>query len=466
MKKSLSLLLLFILISSLFGCRLKGTTEETPENIELVFYGLYDDSEIYDPIIKEFENKNTNVTITYKQFTDVNEYEQLIVNELAEGKGPDIFSIHNTWLAKHQNKIIPAPDTISAADFRDVFVSVCADDLIRVDSTDNTEKVYALPLFVDSLALYYNKKMYEDVIPERGKPPTTWEELKDDVYKLTKADDSFEKFQTAGIAMGRSDNILRANDIFYMLMLQNGVQFYNDDYSSAIFANSQDKKYLASEALDLYTSFGIENNKNYSWNDTISDPSSSEKEIIPFVKGKVAMIIGYSYLYNEIKNQIDVIGKKENAISSSDVKIASIPQIFDPKKDSSSKAAYADYFAETVSRNSKNPDIAWEFLDFLVSKENAKYYHEKTNRPTARRDLIDEQKQEPNYGIFASQSGFAKSYLIYDDQKYSSIFSDAISSVITGSKSDDSLKKAQTKVNDILPGDILSTLKPKEEKNN
>jgi hypothetical protein len=101
-----------------------------------------------------------------------------------------------------------------------------------------------------------------------------------------------------------------------------------------------------------------------------------------------------------------------------------------------------------------------------VSKENAKYYHEKTNRPTARRDLIDDQKQEPIYGIFASQSGFAKSYLIYDEQKYSSFFAEAISSVLTGSKADDALDKAQTQVNDILPGDILSTLKPKEEKTN
>jgi len=464
--KKIAYLLLLTLTISLFsgcsGCRKKGVVDEE-EKIELVYYRLYDEEEVFEPIIQEFQKQNPNITIKYRMFTDIEEYENLIVNELAEGEGPDMFSVHNSWLLKHQNKISPAPDVITAADFSDVFVKVCTKDLIRVDS-DNKKKVFGLPLFVDSLGLYYNKDHFEDKIPEKGKPSETWEELKDDVFKLTEEDNSFERFESAGIAMGRADNILRAVDILYMLMLQNNTDFYNSGYSQAVFAEKQDDEEPGIEALELFASFGQPDNKNYSWNDTISDADSAEKEIIPFVKGKVSMIIGYSYLYEEIMNQIVIEDKKGYAIDRNDVKVAAIPQMFEGTKN---KATFADYFAETVSRNTEYPNEAWQFLEFLTRKENAKKYHEETNRPPSRRDLIEDQKSEPIYGIFAAQSGYADSYLMMDDVEYDDIFESAIGNVVAGEDAEDALMDAQNDINDLLPsGGFLDTLEPKEENNN
>ena len=49
-------------------------------------------------------------------------------------------------------------------------------------------------------------------------------------------------------------------------------------------------------ALELFTSFGLPSQKNYSWNKYLADADSGEKEIKTFANGKVSMIMGYTYV--------------------------------------------------------------------------------------------------------------------------------------------------------------------------
>lgn len=454
--------LIFIFLLTTFlgtGCFRKKESEAIKEEkIELTYYKLFDDEDVFAPLIQQYQSTHRNIKINYRKFTDPEEYLNLIINELAEGEGPDIFSIHNTWLPKQYKKLSPLPGGNEAVEnFKNIFVSVAAEDLIFADET-GTEKIYALPLSVDTLALYYNQDHFEDKIPSRGKPGATWEEIKEDVYKLNKEDNSFERFEMAGIALGREDNILRATDILYLLFLQHKVDFYNEDYTEATFAVQQgfdvlgQSQYPGRDALELFTSFALPANKNYSWNPYLADASSEEKEILTFVKGKVSMIFGYSYLYQTILDQIEIQkAKGVKTIDPSTVKIAEVPQIYDPKTTTEKRDAYASYFAETVSRTSKHAKEAWEFLQFLISKENLQYYHEKTHKPTSRRDMIEEQSKDPIYGVFAKQIGYTESLPMADSEKYEEIFEEAISAVIATSKVGDALKTAQSKINDLIP---------------
>lgn len=458
-----SFLLGFFVLSLVFsGCREKTTSTgktTAPAVVQLTYYRLFDSEETFSPLIQQFQSEHPNIQITYKTFTDPSEYEDMIVNEMAEGGGPDMFSIHNSWIDKHWKKLTPMPsELMTTSDFNDTFVNVASDDFVRPDA-DGVSQVYALPLYVDTLGLYYNQDQFEDKIPSRGKPATTWDELKDDVFKLTKRDNSFERFELAGIAMGRSDNILRAIDILYMLMLQYKTQFYNERGTEATFADQQGvdstghAEYPGVKALDLYTSFALQSNKNYSWNSSISDANSEQKELLSFVHGKVSMLFGYSYTYQQI---LDLIAAEkargEDVIATKAVKTAEVPQVEDPATSTDKRVAFASYFAETVSRTSAHPDEAWEFLQFITDKENAQYYHEQTHRPSARRDLIDEQSQEPIYGTFASQVGYAESLSMADPYSYETIFSDAIDAVLTAKSSvGDAMRQAQEAVTLLLP---------------
>ena len=258
--------------------------------------------------------------------------------------------------------------------------------------------------------------------------------------------------------MGRSENILRAVDILYLLMLQYKVNFYSQDFKTANFS----KQTLltstglalnpAAAALDLYTSFALPSNKNYSWNAYLSDPKSSLKEVETFAKGKTAMIFGYSYLYEQIQNAIkDLKDRGVPTIDAGSVKIAPVPQITDSTTSADKKVAYANYFAETVSRTSDHPNEAWDFLMYLTSAENLKIYGKSTHRPTSRRDLINEQLLDPVYGVFAQQIGFAESLPIYDAQKYNDILSTAIDQVLATLSPSEAIRGAESSINKILP---------------
>lgn len=457
MKKYIIYALIFTIVFS--GClRKKFQTITEQEHITLTFYGLFDDEELYTPIIESFQDSYNYVTIVYKQFTDPQEYLDLIVNELAEGEGPDIFMMHNSWFPKHYKKLTPAPTTVVTTEsYRNAFVEIASDEMIIPDST-NTEYIYGVPIYIDTLALYYNKDHFEDAIPSQGRPSDTWDGIVSDVLQLNREDKSFERFERSGIAMGRSDNILRAFDILMMLMLQYKVDFYSDDLKEAVFDNDSN----ALSALDLYTSFGLPSQQNYSWNKYISDAESDEKEITTFARGKVSMIFGYSYTYEAILNEIERLKSlKEDVIEINSVQIQESPQVFDPDSSSETREAFASYFAPVVSRTSAHSDLAWAFLATLVSEENQQYLYEETHRPSGRRSLLETQMQDPVYGAFAAQVGYSESLPMVDWYDYKEIFLSAIDLILNTESTSDVLKLIVEEIQDLIPSTgikpVLST---------
>ncbi len=469
-------LIVFFLILSLFslsatGCRKKDPTQQKQDysGIELTYYKVFDSSDVIEPMISKFEDSHPGLTINYRKFADFSEYEKTILNEMAEGEGPDIFSMQNTWFVSNYKKISPLPDKMgSTYDFASTFVDVAYKDLVRPDD-GGIEKVYALPMTVDTLALYYNKDHFEDRLPTKGKPSLTWEGIKEDVALLNKTDTSFDRFEVSGIAMGRADNISRAVDILYLLFLQYGTDFYNENISEAIFAGRQGGEvynYPALEALNFFVSFAKEDFKHYSWNEFVVSEDSEAKEIEAFAKGDVSMIIGYSYTYDLILNSMDTLkADKIATIDKEDIGVAPIPQLFDPDASNDKRVTYASYFAETVSRNSEYPDIAWDFLIFLTSNENLDYYFQETHKPTSRRDMIEDQKKDPIFGVFASQIGYAESFPLLDYDRYKEIFSSVITAAYMREDLDTILLEAQVLINNMVPKEgVLVPAKPQSEK--
>lgn len=467
LRRSLAVFLLSTLsMGILSGCfaREQGPQEQqTQDRIELVYYKLFDEEDVMRPLIQQYQSDNPNVTITYRKFEDPEEYENLIINELAEGEGPDIFSMPNHWFLRNTKKVNPLPEDMATPEqFEATFVSVASNDLVLRDPRDGRTRIFGIPLTVDTLALYYNRSQFEDQIPSRGRPATTWAQLQEDVFTLTKTDNSFERFELAGIAMGRSDNISRWMDILFMLMLQYGAELYNGNISGAEFASQRvvtetgQSINPATEALNLYTSFALPANKNYSWNSFLASADSAEKELDTFARGKVAMIFGYSFLYEQIMDKISELQSQGvNTIDPANVRISVVPQVIDPATSTEKRNTLASYYAETVSRTSDHPREAWDFLLFLSRQENLQFYNEETHRPTSRRDMIEDQKLDPVYGVYAEQIGFAESLPIYDAAAYAAIFGNAVDSVLATSSATDAIRAAEGAVNELLPAEGL-----------
>jgi len=421
---------------------------------QLDFYFVYDNTDAFKEQIQAFQSKNPGVIVRTKKFSDLQEYEDLVINEIAQGEGPDVFMIHNSWIAKHYKKLLPIPldqpIVMNAELFRQTFFQAAADDLI-VD-----EQIYGMPLSIDNLAIFYNKAYFKDLLATTDKPGELWENIKEQVFELTKKNNSPERFALAGIALGRADNISSAVDILMAMMIQYGTQFYDEKMEKAIFADNQgagtsgiDKPGL--EAFKLFTSFALPSYKNYSWNEYITGFAPDEKEVNPFIRGKVAMIIGYPYLYDTLKQSIENQQKLGNQhISIDDIGIAAFPQLISPDE-ATKRDTYASYFPLVVARTSDVPQEAWSFIQFLTSADTLQTYHKVTNRPTSRMDMVNDQSTEALFGVFAYQAPFAKSYKILDYDAYAKVFTDAIQAVATNlSSPEDALTEAQEKITCVI----------------
>lgn len=459
LKKYTIFVLVFVFLATLAfsGCRSKDPVEQQKDysKVELTYYKVFDDSDVMQPLIDEFITGYPGLKINYRMFSDFEEYEKTILNEMAEGEGPDIFSMQNTWFTSNYKKLTPMPPELGGlpANFEKTFVNVAYNDLVRTNP-DGVMSIYGVPLTVDTLALYYNKDHFEDRLASQGRPSLTWEGIKEDVQFLTKEDESFDRFEVSGIAMGRADNISRGVDILYMLFLQYGVKFYNDNMSEATFTGKVSGvfDYPALDALDFYSSFADPDQKHFTWNEYVADDDSDEKELEAFSRGDVSMFFGYAYAYDQILDYIKINSANGvNHIDKDAIRVAPAPQIYDPEVSSEKRVAYASYFAETVSRNCERPDIAWDFLIFLTKKEQLDYYFEKTGKPTSRRDMIDDQKVDPTYGVFAEQTGYAESFPVIDYYLYKDLFADVINEVNETGSSKGKLIDAQNAISGMLP---------------
>jgi len=445
----LSVLFLIVGILTVSGC---GCAPKVSNyKVDLEVWGVLDDSDAYTEVFKDYRQLNPNVgNITYKK-QRIETYEKDLIDALASGNGPDIFLIQNTWLPTFSNKVASAPKAIlTEQKFRSDFVDVCADDFIMAGN------IYAVPLSVNSLALYYNRDLFNAA--GIASPPRTWDELMTDVEKITRVN-ALGEISPSGIALGTTGNINRSTDVLAMLMLQNGTQM-RDDSGRANFGGSE----AAKKALGFYTSFAKNSAPNYAWN------SQVHYSIDAFSEGTLAMMLNYSW-------QIPVIKSKSPKLNFA---VAEIPQIAFGKP-----VNYANYWGYAVSSNkiitpdpkSKLAPVtndlritqAWKFLTYLTTKaetqttaptsattvvkkpasafDPAEKYLAKTEQPAARRDLIEGQKSDTELGVFAKGNLIAKSWMQVDPVATEGIFIEMIDSVNRGAASvADALSTAEERV--------------------
>jgi multiple sugar transport system substrate-binding protein len=403
-------ILLIFVLSAGFGCKTVDTATQTAsEPITITYWGVFDDTDAFTEIIEKYRVIHPNISVEYKKLR-FEEYENELLNAWAEDRGPDIFAIQNTWLRKYQTKLVPMPAEITMSylvetgtikkeivpqlktlpsltvrELKTNFADVVAGDVIFEDG-----QIYGLPLSIDTLALYYNRDLFNSAgITEA---PKYWnKEFQQDVKKLTKQDPKKGIIQS-GVAMGTANNVERYSDILTTLMMQNGavmtigprVTFHSVPETIKTGYNP------GLEALRFYSDFANPLKEVYSWNKDL--PNSLQA----FTSGNLAMFFGYSYHLEQIKALAPTLN----------FGIAKLPQI----EGNPLSVNYANYWVNSVSKKSKHPAEAWDFIQFMTKEENAKIYLEKTKKPTALKSLITSQQGSEDLGVFAEQILSAKSW--------------------------------------------------------
>lgn len=438
----------FLLVGTfvLSGCGFKPTGAEGYK-VSLEIWGVFDDSDAYTSAINAYKAINPYIKdIQYRKLSPET-YKKDLIDAFAAGKGPDIFMVRNSWRASFEDKTAPAPGTLlTEKEYRDAFADVVSSDFI---GTEN--KIYGVPLSADSLALYYNK----DIFNAAGisKAPETWDEVAEAVRKLT-ALDQFGNITRAGIALGTGTNINRSSDILTLMMLQRGMAPQNENTKRVDFSQSG-----VAEALDYYTHFSRIASPDYTWN------ARQHYSIDAFYEGTAAMMINYSWQYETIRQK----NAKLN------IGIARLPQL-----NTGTPVNLANYWGYAVSKNKTidesdfspinkstvvSPEKqnavrtfeAWQFLKFLalqgeqkslvltngltgttkefpIASDPTKSYLDKTRKPAARRDLIAAQQDDVVLAPFAYGNLIAKNWYQGDPEAVDGIIIDMIDSVVRGEK--------------------------------
>ena len=98
-------------------------------------------------------------------------------------------------------------------------------------------------------------------------------------------------------------------------------------------------------------------------------------------------------------------------ISEKNIQVTYLPQFEDPNL-SPSRVVIGKVKALAVPKTSKYKETAWRFLKFAIRKENLQNFYKETQIPTPRVDLIPEQENDPQIGIYVRQAKYAKSHIL------------------------------------------------------
>lgn len=441
----------------LSGCG--GQAVPPQYTIDLEVWGAIEDTTAYRDSFNAYETMNAHVArVDYRKKAEET-YREDLVTAFAEGNGPDVFLIRNAWLPSFKNLIEPASDLLfTEKEFRDAFVDAAVSDLV-IDG-----KVYGVPLSVDSLALYYNKSLFNAA--GIATPPKTWEELEQDTRLLNDVD-FYGNFTQSAVAMGTSKNINRSTDVLLSIAMQRGIvpKKSKDGFSDVMpFADPG-----VAKVMDFYTQFARAGSPYYSWN------PNQHYSIDAFYEGRLAMMINYSW-------QIDAIRRKNAKL---DFGVAPLPQFSDGVP-----ANVANYWVLVVAKD-KDPKVvagrdpgypvesyndirvreSWQMLRYLtlphadktmvlrnalapssavsvpLAIDPAKQYLEKTGQPAARRDIIEEQKKDTWLSPFAYGNLIAKGWRVGEIDAAESAIADAIESVVYGERTSlEALGAAQNQI--------------------
>lgn len=408
--------LMILIVGFIFFSR---TPPSSGPSVRLKVWGT-DSKEAFTGVFSAYNATRPNVTLEYTQVAK-DKYPEELVNAFATGKGPDVFMVGNHDIRKYSRLMAPATSTqLRSSQLAAIFPQAIADDMVY------RGQVYALPLYIDTLALAYNRdKLDQAGIPL---PPATWEDFVAAVPRLRSENAQGQLTSAAAGIGGTEKTVAHASDILSLLMIQNGAAL-SDSNGEARFADAVNSK--GTEAFQFYMDFANAGSDAYTWNE--GRPNSFES----FLAGNTAIVFAY-------REDIAGFSKKSPFLKWS---IAPMPQI-----QGASAVNYPKYDGLAAWVGGKNQTWAWDFIIGATTNESAgSAYANATARPPALRTLLAKQINSPELGIFAKQALTARSWSVPDYDKMRTIMSEAILKVLRGeTDAATALKEAETAINQNL----------------
>jgi multiple sugar transport system substrate-binding protein len=349
-----------------------------------------------DQLIANFEKANPDIKVTQTTFPYA-DYQTKVAAAVTAGQGPDVVQFYYGWLDNFKTgKLIqPLPkDAFPAADIEKEYFPI-------ISAMKSDGEYWGLPTAVRSLALFYNKKIFQDAGLDPNKPPATLDELVADAVKTAQHDAS-GNITSEGLAvdMGAQDHQWWRE----VLVRQFGGAPYNDDYSKVTY---DDDHGLA--ALKWYTDLTKVHK--------VGQSGFMDEAQAAFKGGRAAMVIDGSFRLGSFAG-----------IKDFEWGVAELPE-----KDGI-KGNYVSYWVNGIAANTSGEKLAAaeKFLTYITSPEAMQIWLKVVGELPAKPELAltDENTKDPIYGPFLKGLKYGTTTLFVDETAQRQTAIDMVNRVI------------------------------------
>ena len=284
-----------------------------------------------DQIIADYTaatgNKAEIQVITWDQ------YWTLLEAGASGGDMPDVFWMHSNEVQKYMENDILMDLTDRIASSEKLEMDKFPEDIKNLYSWNG--KTYAIPKDVDTIALFYNKTMFDEAGLSYPDDSWTWDDFYDAAVKLTKEDGS-----QYGTAMNPSNEQDGWMNIIYSM----GGKVLTDDKKASGFDDPNTIK--AMEFVQKLV-------------DNVMPPATTMAETgtdVLLGSGKIAMLSQGSWMVPQFK---------EHEYISENCDVAVLPK--DPT--TGNRVSLYNGLGWAVSAKTKNPDAAWQLVEWFGTKD-------------------------------------------------------------------------------------------------
>ncbi|MGV0819177.1 extracellular solute-binding protein [Martelella sp. AMO21009] len=363
-----------------------------------------------DQLIEKFEEANPDITVKQVTFPYA-DYQTRIVAANMAGKGPDVMQLFYGWLDKFVagNLLQPLPQEAFPHD------QIESEFFPIVTAMKRDGEYYGLPTAVRSLALFYNKKLFEEAGLDPENPPQTLDEL-------VAAGKAIAKFDDAGnmVTEGMTLDMAGQDHQWWreVLVRQFGGEPYADDYRKVTYDSPE-----GTEALEFYTNLQLV--------DKIGQSGFMDEGQAAFRAGKAGMTIDGTFRLGSFSQ-----------IEDFDWAVTELPANADGMRSN-----YSSYFANGIGAKVEGEELeaAEKFLTYLTSPEAMSIWLDVVGELPARRAvaLTDENTSNPIYGPFLKGLDYAHTTLFVDEAAQRQVAIDMANRVLLNGQSPaDSIKEA------------------------
>ena len=266
------------------------------------------------------------------QVVDWNNYWTLLEAGATGGELPDVFWMHSNVAQKYMenDQLLDLTDRINGSDKIDL--KNYYEGIVNLYQSNG--KQYAVPKDIDTIALWYNKTIFDEMGVAYPDDTWTWDRFAEAAAELTN-DDHW------GFALAPGNN-------------QEG--YYNTIYSMGGYVISDDKKKSGMDdpnsikAVQLFTDMIAEG----SCPDLATVSETAPNELL--CAGKTAMSINGSWM---------LAGYRDNEYAAANCDVAVLPYTNSPDD----RVSIYNGLGWAAAANGKNTDAAWSLIEYLGSKE-------------------------------------------------------------------------------------------------